>query len=244
MHSLDPVIREKVLDGLQPLNDRESALLKKHSAFFKRYAVHDLAERIRKMQELPQDFKRHIFYKRHWFMQAMVCFKKPETGDDPVEKYGFRRDNKSHMATLKELQASYKEVTMECYEAGYINFCPDWEKYLKHPRYWYQKLADYLVSKTHMDTWLAKLDPSRQDSKTYLPSQVDVMHWGNKLMLLKHALARTEPIAADALDVDQVTDVLNTAALNHYAYGQTIDEDLIKHIEQVSPGPPPIPNVP
>lgn len=221
------------MDSLEPLNYDEKILLKAHHDFFKRFAVHELAERFRKMQEVPGDIKKHIFYKRHWFMQAMTCYEKPRIGEDPVGMYGFRRNSVKDMATLKSLQDSYREIALTCYEAGYIKFCPEWQTYLKHPEYWYQVMANYLVSETHMSSWLAKLDPSRQSNKQYLPSHVDVMHWGNKLSLLKHALARTDAAAAAALDIEKVTHILNTAAINHYAYAQTLNEETAKHIQQV-----------
>lgn len=201
------------------------------------------------MDGLGDDTKKHIFYKRHWFMKAMVCYETPTNNtDDPVEKYGFKRNNPQDMATLKELQDSYREITMACYEAGFIQFRAEWNIYIKHPGYWYKVLARYLVSETHVESWLAKLDPSRQETKEALPSQVEVMQWGNKLTLLKHALAKSDPTAAaeleksdpetgECLGVDYVTRLLNTAAVNHYAYGQTINEDLINHLVMVSQTP-------
>jgi hypothetical protein len=235
MHALDPMIRKRVLQDLEPLEPAEIALLNQHRPFFKRFAVHDFAERLRKMTWLGEDTKKHIFYKRHWFMKAMVCYQTPKPGEvDPVEEYGLRRTNPSDMATLKTLQDSYKEVTMTCYEAGFIEYRSEWKTYLKHPGYWYQVLENYLVSKTHIDSWLAKLDPSRQEIKEAVPPQVEVMHWGNKLALLKHALARSDPTAAAGLDVDKVVRKLNTAAITHYSLAQVVDEDLMNHLFQAS----------
>lgn len=235
MHSLKADVRERVLQSLEPLTPSEKALMKKHSEFFHRFGVHDFAERLRKMEGLDRDITKHIFYKRHWFLKAMTCYQVPKSGEvDPVEEYGLKRNNAKDMAMLKKLQDSYRDVTKTCYEAGFIEFRSEWKTYLKHPRYWFQVLANYLVSETHVDSWLSKLDPSCEEQQGHIPPQVQVMHWGNKLALLKHALGRTDPEAAAALNLDQVVSTLNTATIHHYALAQAATQDLTDHINQAS----------
>lgn len=224
-------MRDKLLKNLQPLEQREKDLLAKYHEFLKRFAVLDLAEKLRKTADIPDKLRVHIAPKREIFLKMMTSYTKPPAGEeDPVVQYGWNRDdNKDELQTL---QTQYLGLTMDCYEMGYVTFCPKWMTFLKEPHYWYQVYSAWLVSKDNLKPWLAKM-PSHSSDKGKMSPDVEVMHWANKLTLLKHALARTDAEKAKSLEVKDTVDKINAAVTGYYNYAQTFDEELAKHLIQV-----------
>ncbi|KAF4447048.1 polyprotein 1 [Fusarium austroafricanum] len=233
LHALPPAIKQRLFRDLQPLTPPEETLLKKYPEFFKRFSVHEMAERLKKTDAMPTGIKNHIQYKKYWFLQMMTSYvppKKESNKPDPVVQYGWDREkNKKELTTL---QTQYMGVAMDCYEAGYISFRSDWTQFLEHAEYWYQMYDRYLVSEGHLKPWLAKL-PSRKEEKGAMPVPVEVMHWGNKLSLLKRAVARVDKAKADTFDVEKTTKRIATAAALHFTYAQVLDEHLITQMREI-----------
>ncbi|RGP72149.1 poly 1 [Fusarium longipes] len=233
MHAISPEMKEKVLKNLQPLSDPEKKLLEKYVLFFKHYAVHDLAEKLKRVPDIPDRLRKHIQWKRYWFLKMMTSYAAPppEANEpDPVVQYGW--DRKNNKDELKALQDQYLGLTMECYEMGYVTFCQPWITFLKEPYYWYKVYASYLESKEHIEGWAKKL-PSRSNDKGKMSVSVEIMHWSNKLNLLKHAVARTDPEKAKSLNVDDTVDKLTTALNMSFTLAQVLGGELSKHILQI-----------
>lgn len=234
-HSLPPSIKTRLFRDLHPLTGPERDLLDKYPEFFKRFAVHEMAERLKKTQQMPADIKDHIQYKKYWFLQMMTSYAPPKKGSgqpDPVVQYGW--DREKNKKELVNLQKQYMGVAMDCYETGYISFRSEWTQFLEQPDYWFQIYARYLESDEHMGPWLAKLLlPARREDTHTMPVSVEVMHWGNKLSLLKHAVARIDPGRARELDVEKTTETLTTAASLHYAYAQMLNDNLVVQMREI-----------
>lgn len=103
MHAISEDMRDKLLKNLQPLEQREKDLLAKYPEFLKRFAVLDLAEKLRKTADIPDKLRVHIAPKREIFLKMMTSYTKPPAGEeDPVVQYGWNRDdNKDELQTLQ-----------------------------------------------------------------------------------------------------------------------------------------------
>lgn len=233
MHALDPETKRTLVPNLPPLTNEEATILQSNEEFFRRAAIHSLAEGLKKMAEVSEESKKHIHWKFHWFQKMMTSYVKPPAGpdgkvQDPVDEYGWKREVNG--PEISKLQKQYLDVTMRCYELGYKIRCPMWMKFLKHPVYWFKLYASWLT-RGNVDNWTITL-PGRNNDLNAMPAQAEVLQWGNKLSLLRHAA----PAEAQAeLDVDKVTTELNSTAQLSLVYSGLVNEDSARRTEEVSP---------
>ena len=232
VHALDAETKQKLIGEMPELSGAEKSILHDNGDFFRLFAIHDLAERLKKLPELGDDVKKHVMFKKYWFQLMMTSYVPPQASSepDPVVMYGW--DRTKNAATLEKLQRQYLDVTMRCYETGYIAKVPLWQEFLTQPSYWFRVYAAYLESEEHINPWLLTL-PSRKSDKNALTPEMEIVQWGNKLTLLKHAADRAGASDANDLDVKRTTDILNSALQTHLSYAQLVNADLASHAHEV-----------
>lgn len=159
-------------------------------------------------------------FKRHCFLQMMTSFVPPPASSgqvDPFVKYGW--DRTKNAANVKTLQRQYLDITMRWYKTGYIAKAPLWQEFLTQLSYWFRTYAAYLESEQY-------INPSRNNDKNALTPEIEIVQWGNKLTLLKHAADRVGTSSAKDLDVEKTTKILKSHA-------QLVNADLASHAYKI-----------
>ena len=136
MHVLGTETKQYLIGEIPDLSDVEKGILKDNGYFFCFFSTHALAERIKKLPEINDDVKEYLMFKRHCFLQMMTSFVPSPASPgqaDPVVKYGW--DRTENAVDLEKLQRQDLDITMRCYETGYIAKVPLWQEFLTQPSY-------------------------------------------------------------------------------------------------------------
>ncbi|ETS78627.1 hypothetical protein PFICI_10689 [Pestalotiopsis fici W106-1] len=231
MHALDPETKKTLLPQLDELNGEEKQLLKDNPDFFRRWAIHDLAERLKKEKMLSDELRKHILFKKHWFLKMMTENTKSTTGDNAFIKYWGSRTAENEKETEK-LRGQYLDVTSRCYNAGFLHKCTRLKIYCQDDRsaiYWFKLLEAYLLSDEKVDE-LRYNSNHQHVSKDAITVQSEILHWGQKMTLLRNAVKNVDE--RRKLDVGNVMTTLNGHITDHAAqYQQIIDNDLAGHLD-------------
>ena len=229
MHALDERTLQNFMPNLKPLDAEAKAILDKNREYFHRCAAHILAEQLKGSEKIKKQYwAKHIVYSYEQFQKTMMCLKKPDSGEDPVETYGWKRDEPQDMKTLDKLQDQHKEVAMQCYQYGYKRACPEWMRFLKTPVYWFKVYSALLLSQEYKSRWLTQLVDRPEGLR--ISATEEVLMWGNKLSLLKANAPESE---RKDLNVDAVTESLLGEAQIKIGYVQAVNEEALKLLDEV-----------
>ncbi|KAF3902121.1 hypothetical protein ABW21_db0203727 [Orbilia brochopaga] len=225
MHALDPETKKTLLPSLPELNAVEKSILNDNPDFFRRYAIHELSERLKKDQKISNEIREHILFKKHWFLKMMTSGSKPAKGDDPLEKYWGVRNAETEKKT-DTLRGQYMDVVARCYNEGYVNFCPRIKVYLKEPVYWFKVLKAYLGSPEYTTHLKNSAIASRTNKSINV--QNEVLQWGQKLSLLKSAATTEEQ---KGMELEKFLNALSGLATDYACtYQQVISTDLAQQL--------------
>lgn len=246
VHALDDETKRTLFPSQPPLSPAESSILADSRDYFKRAAVHLIAEQLKKIHqinpkiskgssvgfqtEFDQTVVKHITYKWKTFMSMMTSFAPPTDGKpDPVVEYGWDRTKDAEL--IIRLQSQFQEASMRCYLEGYKLRFPEWDKFLKHPVYWFKCFSSLLVSPEHCNRWVHTLiDPLQNTNKNAVTANQEVLLWGNKLSVLKQASPKE---VRDQLDIGEVTEYLTSQAQLALAHAQLVNNDLVESTKRV-----------
>ena len=237
--ALDDKTRKELLPPTQELSQKEMSILEGSKDYFRRMAIHVLADEIKKTQSVSPEYKDKIKFKAQNFV-SMLCAKetpsdliegkdgKPIKAVDPVEVYGW--DRKTNGAEIEKLRTQFTTASMKCYQMGYIKKCPQWAGYMKHPLYWFRYLSTYLTSESFLISWRINAQDRSEMPGTMTISD-EIAFWENKLSLLKHAASDDE---AKEMNIAVVTSCLLAEAQQAAAFTRKLDEQFLQDIEHVS----------
>ena len=230
-HTLEQNTIDSLLPGsLKPLSNAEIAILNDNKDFFKRGAVHLLAEQLKK--QISPDLAKHIMFKWDLYLRMLTTTEAIPSGEpDPAVLYGFTRGKDDDL--IAKLQLQFRNASMACYELGYIKKCPEWTKYTSHPKYWFMVYRQMILSKEHIARWLAHTtDTQEYGGPTVVPGKDQVQIWSNKLSLLKHA-AEKQGFDIMDMDIEHFSDTLLARLHEQAAYSQLLNEDFVKAVNSV-----------
>ncbi|EOD44494.1 hypothetical protein UCRNP2_8793 [Neofusicoccum parvum UCRNP2] len=226
MHALDPETRKTLLPNLPALDATAQSILDENRSFFRRGAIHLLADQFKEMKEVDEKLKKCITTKFKQFMDMLTApAVASEDGspakDSSIAAYGW--DPVNDAQKVSDLRLQYQRVTMRCYQEGYKVQCPEWGRYLKEPEYWFNEYSQFLVSREHVGPWRGSVVQRANQPGTISVDQ-ELLQWGNKLSMLKNAAPKDR---WDTLDVDRVTGVLAGEAQMALVYAQKVDDELL-----------------
>jgi len=144
---------------------------------------------------------------------------------DPVWLYGL--DATTDAVLIQKLKDQFQAASMACYDLGYRRQEPKWEKYLKHPDYWFRCYQQWLLSDEHMNHFAAATIDTTNANASTMSAEDQVRALGNKLSLLKHAAQNQNKDSKD-FDVEHICDTLHAHCHEKMAYMQVLSDDLVK----------------
>ena len=231
LHALDDNTRADLLPNLQPLDAMSISILQDNKDYFKRSAIHFLAEQIKKMQGVNPDLTKSIAWRFQPFNDMLGSTEKAQPEEeDPVKLYNKDWDREKNAKEIGLLRSQHLNATMRCYQEGFKLYCPEWHVYLKEPVYWFKYYAAYLQSDPLIEKWEAGLT-DRTERVNVLSAAQEVYLWSSKLLMLKFAAPEKEALA---LNVDEVTEYLSQKAANVTTLKQLINKDMVKKLKEVS----------
>ncbi|CAE7195453.1 unnamed protein product [Rhizoctonia solani] len=159
------------------------------------------------------------------FYPACAANSVPQSGNDPVEEFGW--DRKRDADIIRQVQGQYRNVSLACYRLGYRRKVTRFHPFLDHPDYWYKRLAQYLVSPTHCERFMLRVlvrDPQVEP---------DIHDWYTQLALLKEAAEVAGKNIDDAPQIEEVTNTLQGVALLSSINGVQLDDAFIDHLNEL-----------
>lgn len=226
-HALDPETKKTLLPQLPELPASERRILDDNPDFFRRFAIHDLAERLKNEKSIDNDIRKHITFKKTRFMRMMSSRTKPAVGEDPFEEYWGEPRNSKNLAIADKLRDQYLDVAQRCYRVGYLEECPRLKVYLEQPMYWFRHLEAYLKSDIFAQILQRAIIKGHTD-KNARDAKTQVYEWGQKLALIKSV---ANPDEQKNMDIDAITSMLNSYVQDQgVKYQQMIDDQLAQHV--------------
>ena len=231
-YSLNQATRDAFFPNILPLTDDERDIFNDHEQLFHRMGTHWFSEELKRDPKVRSEkWCSHIPYKMHTFLKMMTALEKPDNDEDPVEIYGWRRDE--HGDLIRSLQSQYALITQKCYAVGFKKHCIEWEDYLATPVYWYKTYAAYLVSDEHTARWLQNTMDRGSKKKTEMTLKEELMGWANKLIMLRNAFPLPSAHEFDDCQPTNVIDYLSGCQNEYLAYARRIDNRLVEDINKV-----------
>ena len=181
-------------------------------------------------KSLSNDIRKHISFKKIYFLKMMSAREKPTIGEDPFEKYWKAERNPTNLAITDKLRDQYLDVTQRCYRAGFLAYCPRLNTYLKQPAYWFRYLEAYLRSDVFCDI-LSRETIKGHTNKDARDAKVQIFEWGQKLAMLKSVAGVQDQLT---LDIDAIMTVLNGyIQFQDVKYQQLINDKMAQHVTGV-----------
>ncbi|KAK1762902.1 hypothetical protein QBC33DRAFT_563314 [Phialemonium atrogriseum] len=117
--------------------------------------------------------------------------------DDALAKYWGVRNSANEKETDK-LRGQYLDATTRCYNAGFLHKCERLKIYCKDGRtatYWFKLPEAYLMSDEKVDEMRYNSIHQRV-SKDAITIQSEILHWGQKMTLLRNSVEDVRALAA------------------------------------------------
>ncbi|EKM60170.1 uncharacterized protein PHACADRAFT_246009 [Phanerochaete carnosa HHB-10118-sp] len=188
LHSAPDDVKELLCPDLPALDPDETKIKELGPEYLERAGIVNIIAYIKNMKEVsPRQRRRIDETKCQAFTKACAAFGEPNAG--VVDHMKVSPDD------LSKFQVQYRAIAQACYRLGYIRAVLSFQPFLAEARYWYTRLATYLVSERH----LMELKQRVRCSDTRI--QQDIFDWQNKLQIL-------EERAGDIGNAPQIPDVV------------------------------------
>ncbi|KAA8576161.1 hypothetical protein EYC84_006316 [Monilinia fructicola] len=185
-NALDDKTKKNLVPDLLPLRKEEEKILHENRDFLRLAGIHDLAEGIKAVPEFDKEIRARIQPKFVKFLEMLMHDEEgADQTHDPAADYGW--DRKTRAKEIKKLRGQYLNVVSSTYTEGYKALRPQWNRFLKQPKYWFTVLSEHIMKDDTMERFRVAATSTTTDAS--YESKIQVQVWTQNLMMLKTCAA-------------------------------------------------------
>ncbi|CAE6503048.1 unnamed protein product [Rhizoctonia solani] len=221
--SIPEDVRQILQLSIPFLDQEEEGIRQLAPDFLPRAAVVTMFKQWQKSEHVDSKQRNQIDTDRcDKFYPACAANSTPTSGPDPVEEFGWDRERDADV--IQRVQGQYRKINLACYRLGYRRKVTRFQPFLAHPAYWYERLAEYLVSPTHRERFALRVlvhDPQVEP---------DIHDWYTQLALLREAAGDN---VGNAPSIEDVTNTLKGVALLSSINEVQLDDSFITNLNEL-----------